>query len=105
MLEDDSTAAPLLDDLRRALPADATMQNLLGIMSTKLDLCGRLPIYEYEANIEGHRTSAAAFHELAQVERESFNALVTCLRRHLDETGNSDRAAASKPKRPARGRR
>ena len=104
MLEDDSTAAPLLDDLRRALPADATLQNLLGIMSTKLDLCGRLPIYEYEANIEGHRTSAAAFHELAQVERESFNALLSCLRRHLDETGSGG-AAPSKPKRPARGRR
>ena len=105
MLEDESTAAPLLDDLRRALPADATLQNLLGIMSTKLDLCGRLPIYEYEANIEGHRTSAAAFHELAQVERDSFNALVSCLRRHLDETGNGKASEATTRKRPAGGRR
>lgn len=97
MPDDVPTAAARLGDLRLAQPNDATLKNLLGVLSTKLDLCGRLPIYEYEAGIEGHRTCAAAFHDLAEIERDSFNALVTCLRGHLDET--------SMPANPGRNRR
>lgn len=81
-----SAAALALSDLRRAQPADTTLQNLLGLMSSKLELCGRLPIYAYEASLEGHRSCAAAFHDLADTERESFYALTECLRTHLDET-------------------
>lgn len=86
MLDEEPIDAPLLAELRQSQPGDTTLQNLLHVLSGKLELCGRLPIFEYEAGIEGHRTCAAAFQELAAIEHESFNALVVCLRGHLDET-------------------
>jgi hypothetical protein len=78
-----------ISDLRGAQPADATLQNLLTVLSAKLELCSRLPIFEYEAGNEGHETSAAAFRALADVERKSFNDLLDCLRAHLDETAQT----------------
>ena len=96
MLDEEPIDAPLLTRLRRSQPGDATLQNLLQVMSGKLELCGRLPIFEYEASIEGHRASAAAFHELAEIERKSFDALVVCLRGHLDASGTRRRTPASK---------
>lgn len=86
MVFDASSAGRRLSDLSRAQPADRTLQNLLGALTAKLDLCSRLPIFEYEAATEGHESSAAAFHELAALERQSFNELLACLRRHLEET-------------------
>ena len=83
---DDSAAARRLSDLRRAQPADATLQNLLRLLSTKLELCARLPVFEYEAGNDGHARCAAAFRDLADVERQSFNELLVCLRDHLDES-------------------
>ena len=82
-----------INDLRGAQPADATLQNLLGVLNAKLELCSRLPIYEYEAGNEGHEECAAAFRALAEVERQSFNELLGVLRRHLD----------AEAKAPARG--
>ena len=81
-----------LSELARINPADRTLQNLLGILSAKLEMCSRLPVYEYEASSEGHDASAMAFHELAETERRSFNALLICLRVHLDE---AERAAVA----------
>lgn len=92
MLDEEPIDAPLLTELRRSQPGDSTLQNLLQVMSGKLELCGRLPIYEYEAGLEGHRACAAAFHELAEIERKSFDLLVVCLRGHLEGT---------RPRRPA----
>ena len=83
---DESHAARRLSDLRKAQPGDPTLQNLLGLLSAKLDLCARLPIYEYEAGSQGYETCARAFRRLAEVERESFNEVLVCLRHHLDET-------------------
>jgi hypothetical protein len=74
-----------LSELARVHPADRTLQNLLGTLSAKLEMCSRLPVYEYEAASEGHEASAIAFHELAEAERRSFNNLLTCLRVHLDD--------------------
>jgi hypothetical protein len=82
-----------LTDLRRAQPADATMQNLL---------CGQLVIYEYEAGSEGHEASAAAFRELAEVERASYDALLKCLTDLLAETPAHPSAAHSTPPRRTR---
>jgi hypothetical protein len=79
-----------ISDLRGAQPADATLQNLLTVLSAKLELCSRLPIYEYEAGNEGHDSSAAAFRALAEMERRSFNDLLACLRVHLEETTRPD---------------
>jgi hypothetical protein len=88
----DSPAARSLQDLRRAQPADATLQNLLGVLSAKLELCARLPIFEYEASAEDHDDCADAFRVLADRERASFNALLDCLRRYLQS--GADRGEA-----------
>jgi hypothetical protein len=87
-----------LSELARTHPADRTLQNLLGALSTKLELCSRLPVYEYEAYSDGHDACAVAFHELAETERRSFNNLLTCLRVHLDEAER----AADRPRRDVR---
>jgi hypothetical protein len=79
-----------ISELRGAQPADATLQNLLSVLSAKLELCSRLPIFEYEAGNEGHHTSAAAFRQLADFERRSFNELLVCLRLHLEETTRTE---------------
>jgi hypothetical protein len=63
------------------------MQNLLVLLSAKLELCARLPVYEYEAGSEGHPACADTFHKLADVERESFDRLLVCLQGHLAESG------------------
>jgi hypothetical protein len=84
---EESNSLRRLSDLRRAAPADATFQNLLAVMTEKLDLCARLPIYEYEAGSEGHEHSARTFHALADAERQSFQELVACLQEHMLETG------------------
>jgi hypothetical protein len=74
-----------LSDLTAAHPADRTLENLLRTLTAKLDLCARLPVYEYEADAEGHRASAEAFERLAISERRAFDTLLRDLRRHLDE--------------------
>jgi hypothetical protein len=81
-----------LSDLARVHPADRTLQNLLGTLSAKLELCSRLPIFEYEASSEGHTVCATAFQDLAAIERQSFNDLLLCLRQHLDATVPDPRA-------------
>jgi hypothetical protein len=86
MTAEDSSASVLLRDLRRAQPADKTLQNLLSILGAKLNLCGRLPVYVYDADVEGHDDCAAMFRELVDAERASFVALTECLRRHLETT-------------------
>jgi hypothetical protein len=86
MPADDSSVSVLLRDLRRAQPADKTLQNLLSILGAKLTLCGRLPVYVYDADVEGHDACAATLRELARAEHASFGVLTECLRRHLDDT-------------------
>jgi hypothetical protein len=84
-----------LSELARVQPADRTLQNLLSALTAQLDMCSRLPVYEYEAASEGHEASAVAFHEVCEVERRSFHNLLTCLRLHLDEVER----AAGQPRR------
>ena len=91
MVSNPPSSSRRLSELARVHPADRTLQNLLGTLSAKLEMCSRLPVYEYEAASEGHEASAVAFHELAELERRSFNNLLTCLRVHLDE---AERAAS-----------
>jgi hypothetical protein len=74
-----------LSDLTAAHPADRTLENLLRTLTAKLDLCARLPVFEYEADAEGHHASAEAFERLAISERRSFDELLRNLRNHLDE--------------------
>jgi hypothetical protein len=74
-----------LSDLTAAHPADRTLENILRTLTAKLDLCARLPVFEYEADAEGHHASAEAFERLAISERNAFDELLRNLRRHLDE--------------------
>jgi hypothetical protein len=83
---EERSAARRISELRRAQPGDPTLKNLLGILSAKHELCARLPILEYEAGSQGHATAADAFRRLAESERRSYDEVLTCLRRHLDET-------------------
>jgi hypothetical protein len=74
-----------LSDVSRSQPGDVTLQNLLGVLVTKLDSCRRLPLYAFEAANEGHATCAQAFRDLAEAERTSLDALLTQLAEHLAE--------------------
>src|SRR4051812_15798387 len=76
-----------LDELRRAHRYDATLQNLLTLLTAKLDLSARLPVFEYEADSEGFPEVASFISALASAERESVQDVVRSLRLHLDSTG------------------
>jgi hypothetical protein len=92
---DPSPPGRKLSDLARVHPADRTLQNLLGTLSAKLELCSRLPIFEYEAASEGHSACAATFQHLAAQEQQSFSELLLCLRQHLDTTVPDPRATVA----------
>ena len=76
-------SARRLEELRRGLPTDATLQNLLAVVTSQLQLCARLPVYEYEAASDSHEESAAAFHALAIAEHSHVEDLLVALSRHL----------------------
>jgi hypothetical protein len=76
-----------IGDLRRAAPADDTTRNLLELLRCKLDLCARLGVFELEAGSEGHEATANLFHDLAAVERDSFERLKRRLIAEMEATG------------------
>jgi hypothetical protein len=82
----ETITARRLNELRRAHPADATLQNLLTVLGAKLELSARLPIFEYEAASEGHDDCATAFEALGTAERAHVNELLKVLRVHLDRS-------------------
>jgi hypothetical protein len=91
MASDPTDATVRLSDLRRAKAADVSLENLLTAVTSKLQSCARLAVFEYEAGSEGHVDLAMAFHNLAVAERESFRVLLDHLRRHLNElSGEND---------------
>jgi hypothetical protein len=81
-----TSTAQRLAELRRAHPHDATLQNLLAVLSVKLDLSARLPVFEYEADSEGFADTASFLSSLASAERDSLQDVLTSLRHHLDRT-------------------
>ena len=70
---------PRLTDLRGAQPADVTFQNLLQLLKEKIEICGRLAVYEYEARSEEHFECAEGFRALAAAERASYESLLRSL--------------------------
>lgn len=78
-------ASRRLGNLRRGRPTDATLENLLSLLSTKLELCARLPVCEWEASDEGHERCATAFRDFAEAERRSCGEVLLCLRAHLED--------------------
>lgn len=79
-------ASRRIGELRRMQPADATMKNLLALLTAKLELCEGLPVWEWEAGNEGHREQAAGFRTLADAERRSCVDIMEWLRQHLERT-------------------
>ena len=67
-------------------PGNETLRALLGTLSTKLDLCTRLPFLAYQADREGFGDAAAMFREMAVHERRSLAGLLVTLKSHLDVT-------------------
>jgi len=92
-----TTGSGRLNELRRAHPSDVTLQNLLAVLTTKLDLCSRLPVYEFEADNEGLADAASFFGALASAERETVYELVQSLRAHLDRTAGRYSASQATP--------
>ena len=83
---DDPVTVQRLSDLDRARPADETLRALLGTLTTKIDLCARLPYFAYQADREGFDDAAAAFREMAVDERRSLSGLLAVLQSHLEVT-------------------
>jgi hypothetical protein len=80
---EDNDATQRLSTLRRAQPADATLRNLLGVLNAKLELCARLPVYEWEAQHAGQDGCARAFGKWAEAEHRSCAEVLDCLREVL----------------------
>jgi rubrerythrin len=85
---DDPVTLRRLSDLRRAQPTDETLKALLATVSSKLELCGRLPFLAYQAEQEGFGDAATAFRNLAAAERRLLEELLASLRLHLDHTAD-----------------
>jgi hypothetical protein len=73
-----------LADLRDAQPGDDSLRNLLGVLTAKLDLCARLPVFEWEATSGGDAQCASVFRRLAESERRSCAEVLDCLQDHLE---------------------
>jgi hypothetical protein len=84
---DENDTVRRLADLRRAQPTDATLRNLLAVLTEKLDLCARLPVFEWEAESEGHAGCASAFRSLADAELRTCAEVLDCLREQLNSRG------------------
>jgi hypothetical protein len=87
VVDSDAQRIKRLSDLRRAGPGDATLQNLLSTATTKLELCSRLPVFEYEAHQDGAHGAAYFFGELLEREAKSVEPVLACLRQYLDGLG------------------
>lgn len=90
-----TSTAQRLDELRHAHPYDATLQNLLTVLTAKLDLSTRLPVFEYEADSEGFADTASFLSALASAERESLQEILASLRQHLDRTSGRSTSEVS----------
>ena len=82
---EESDAALRLSNLRRGHVDDPTLKHLLGILTTKLELCSRLPVFEWEAAHQGDANSAATFRRLVEEERRSCSYITDCLQKHLEQ--------------------
>jgi hypothetical protein len=81
---EESTRFHHLSSLRQ--PSDeVTLQSLLTVLSSKLELSGRLPLYAFEADKEGLDQLAHVFGEVREMERRSVELLRVALLDHLRE--------------------
>lgn len=61
-----------------------TFHNLILLLSTKIDSASRCALYEGEARAESFDDCAQVFSQLAVKDREEIDALLECLREHLE---------------------
>jgi hypothetical protein len=80
-----------IEDIQAAFPRESTLQNLLQLSNEKLETCGRLAIYAYEANREGFAEAADLFARLSANGRTEVEQLLTTLQRHLEATAAKHR--------------
>jgi len=73
-----------LSQLRRTHPTDSTLENLISVLRMELELCARLPVFEYEATTEGHDETAGLLRKLAEAERSHVDEVLRELQRHLN---------------------
>jgi hypothetical protein len=62
-----------------------TFQNLIHLLSAKIDCPARCALYDGEARSEGFEDCAQVFSGLAVKEREGINSLLECLAEHVDQ--------------------
>jgi hypothetical protein len=90
----DTDATLRLSDLRKSQGEDATLRNLLAVLTAKLELSSRLPVCEWEAAHEQDASCAETFRRLAEEERRSCTYVLDCLHQYLDRraavTGGSE---------------
>jgi hypothetical protein len=73
-----------IEDLHSASLVDSTMANLVAVLKEKIDLSARLPLYAYQADEAGHLETLGLFRELANLERQTIERLITGLSAYLD---------------------
>jgi hypothetical protein len=96
----DGPSATRLADLRRQRPGDATLRDLLEILGSKLELCRRLPVYQYDAAHDGFDACAAELAELIVMERRMCERVVEMLHGHLEWRRGEHDADRSDPSLP-----
>jgi rubrerythrin len=83
-----------ISDIRNTGPADVTLQNLVTLLHTKIEISARLPILAYEADAEGHTACADVFRSVAMTEEAQIIELFGALKQRLDVTLDMTEAGA-----------
>jgi hypothetical protein len=65
-----------LNQIRAGRPGQDTLYNLIATLDAKLELAGRLAVFEFEASEEGFDDCAEAFHRIASEDRAAIEALM-----------------------------
>jgi hypothetical protein len=88
------------NELLSARTVDATLSNLLALVSMRLEFGSRLGVCQFEAELEGQTECARLCAEMAVAEEEQLKQLLTALSRHL---GALDEPSPGRAQRTPRG--
>lgn len=84
-----------LVDLQAHQPADVTLQDIISLLTAKLALCHKLPVFEYNAASGGDEHVAQTFRDLMVAERASCDRVLVLLRAYLEESAGPTAAIGS----------
>jgi rubrerythrin len=76
-----------IEQIRTAQPVKNTVHNLVQTLNVKLDSAARYGLYQEDATGDGFDDCSELFGRLAEREQEDIQALVRCLKQHIDESG------------------